>query len=74
MDMLVALPVTLIALVVAIVGTAYEMRTALQPANCPECPHCRGAAIEREAQQRDLQDQFARRNGLDDGDDDRRIG
>ena len=75
MDSLLMQPFTLIALAAAIVVTAYEMRTALEPAHCPECPHCLAAAREREAQQRDLQEQYARRNGLNrDDDDDRMIG
>jgi hypothetical protein len=73
MEGLITQPVTLIALAAAIVVTAYEMRTALEPVHCPECPHCRADALEREARQRDLQEQYARRHRLDD-DDDRRIG
>ena len=68
-------PVTLIALAAGIIAAAYEMRTAVEPVNCPECPHCRAAAMERSAQQHDLQEQYARRNHLhSDDDDDRRIG
>ena len=73
MEHLITQPFTLIALAAAIVVTAYEMRTALEPVHCPECPHCRADAIEREARQHDLQEQYARRHGMDD-DDDRRIG
>jgi hypothetical protein len=73
MESLIMQPVTLIALAAAIVVTAYEMRTALEPAHCPECAHCRAAALEREARQHDLQEQYARRHGMND-DDDRRIG
>jgi hypothetical protein len=74
MDSLLMQPITLIALAAGIVVTAYEMRTALEPVHCPECAHCRAAALEREARQQDLQEQYARRNRLDDEDDDRRIG
>jgi hypothetical protein len=74
MDSLLMQPITLIALAAGIVVTAYEMRTALEPVHCLECPHCRAAALEREARQQDLQEQYARRNRLDDEDDDRRIG
>ena len=74
MDSLIMQPLILVALAAAIVVTAYEMRTALEPAHCPECPHFLAASREREAQQQDLQDQYARRNGLDRDDDDRRIG
>ena len=74
MESLITQPVTLIAIAAGIIVTAYEMRTSLEPVNCPECPHCRAAALEREARQHDLQEQYARRHGLDDKDDDRRIG
>ena len=74
MDSLILQPVTFIALAAAIIVTAYEMRSALEPVECPECPHCRAAANERAAHQQDLQDQYARRHGLDSDDDDRRIG
>jgi hypothetical protein len=73
MDSLVSQPVTLIALAVAIIGTAYELRTAREPVHCPECAHCRTVALERDAQQHDLQEQYARRNRTDREDDDRRI-
>jgi hypothetical protein len=73
MDSLMMQPFALVALAVAIVVTAYEMRTAIEPVHCPECPHCLAAAREREAQQRDLQEQYARRHGLDRGDDDDRM-
>jgi hypothetical protein len=72
MDSLVMQPITLVALATAIVVTAYEMRTALEPVHCPECPHCLAAAREREAQQQELADQYARRNGLKRNDDDDR--
>ena len=67
-------PVTLIALAAGIIAAAYELRTSLEPANCPECPHCRAAALDRAAQQHELQDQYARRNRIDGDDDDRSIG
>ena len=75
MDSLFIQPVTLIALAAGIIAAAYELRTSLEPANCPECPHCLAAATERAAKQRDLQEQYARRHHLDaNDDDDRRIG
>ena len=74
MEQLITQPITLIAVAAGIIVTAYEMRAALEPASCPECPHCRAAAIEREARQQDLQEEYARRNHLEDEDDDRRIG
>ena len=52
-----------------------ELRSSLEPVQCPECPHCLAAAVERDAQQQSLQDQYARRHRLKDDDDDhRRIG
>lgn len=74
MESLITSPITLVSLMTAIVVTAYEMRSALQPAHCPECAHCRAAAIERERRQHELQERFARENRLDAEDDDRRIG
>ena len=67
-------PITLVILAVGIIAAAYEMRTALEPARCPECSHCEAAARERAAEQRSLQDEYAHRHGLDREDDDRRIG
>ena len=67
-------PVTLIALAAGIIAAAYELRTSLEPVHCPECPHCLEAARQRAAERRSLQDQYARRHGLDREDDDRRIG
>jgi hypothetical protein len=75
MDNLFMQPVTLIALAAGIIAAAYEMRTSLEPVNCPECPHCREAAYQRARQQQELQEQYARRNRLEDDDkDDRLIG
>ena len=74
MDGLITSPLTLISLATAIVLTAYEMRSAFEPAECPECAHCRAAAIERQRRQHELQERFAREHHLDAEDDDRRIG
>jgi hypothetical protein len=63
------------ALLVAIIVTAYEMRKSLEPASCPECPHCKALAAERERRDRELQAWYARSNHIEtDEDDDRRIG
>ncbi len=65
---------TLVALVVAMILVAYEMRTSLRPVECVECPHCRAVAHERARRQHDLQAEYAREHHLDtDEDDDRRI-
>lgn len=65
---------TFVAIIVAMVLVAYEMRASLRPAECRECPHCRALALERARRQQDLQAQYAREHHLDiDEDDDRRI-
>ena len=75
MDTLLLQPIVIVALAVAMVITAYEMRASLVPASCAECPHCRAAAAERERRDRDLETAYARQHGLDrDEDDDRTIG
>jgi hypothetical protein len=75
MDTTSFLPIALVALFVAMLITAYEMRLSLAPASCAECPHCRALAAEREERERELQTWYARTHGLDgDDDDDRRIG
>ena len=68
-------PLVPIALFVAIIVTAYEMRTSLEPPSCPECAHCQALAAERDRRDRELQAKYARSNRIDaDEDDDRRIG
>jgi hypothetical protein len=75
MDTSLLLPAALVALFVAILVTAYEMRLSLAPASCEECPHCQDLAAERAQRELDLQSWYARSHGLDgDDDDDRRIG
>jgi hypothetical protein len=75
MDQTALMPIALVALVVAFIVTAFEMRLSIAPDTCPECPHCRARAAEEAARQRDLDGAYARSNGLDrDEDDDRRIG
>jgi hypothetical protein len=69
------LPMALVALTVAFIVTAFEMRLSLAPDSCPECPHCRERAAEDAARQHELDSAYARSHGLDrDEDDDRRIG
>lgn len=75
METMLLQPIVLVALAVAMVLTAFEMRASLAPASCAECPHCQAAAAERERRDRELQTAYARQHGLDrDEDDDRRIG
>ncbi len=64
----------LIATLVAMVLVAFEMRTSLTPASCPECSHCEAVARERAQRERELQAQYARDHHLDgDESDDRRL-
>lgn len=66
------LQAALLAAIVAIVVTVYELRASLAPAECSECPHCRNVAAERRRRDAELQDWYARKHGLDlDDDDDR---
>ena len=73
-------PLILFAFVAAMAGTWVELRNSLQPVTCAECPHCREllATRRREAddearRQAELSSWYARRNGLDDRDDDDRM-
>jgi hypothetical protein len=76
------MPMALVALTVAFIVTAIEMRLSLAPETCPECPHCRQRAAEKATlqhekavRQREIDGAYARMHGLDrDEDDDRRIG
>lgn len=63
------LQLALVAAIVALIVTFYEMRASLAPASCSECPHCRALATERAERERDLQTRYAREHGPD-GDDD----
>ena len=73
-------PLVLVALVAAMASTWLELRNSLKPAFCDECPHCRSIR-ERERheaevearRQRELGTWYARKNGLDDGEDDDRL-
>jgi hypothetical protein len=66
--------VGLLALVVAMIITLYDMGTALKPSTCPDCPHCRALAEAAAREQERLNREYAKRMGLlDDEDDDRRI-
>lgn len=64
----------LIALLLAMLITLYDMGSALKPSTCPECGHCRALAAAAAAEQERLNRDYARRMGLEDDDDDRRIG
>jgi hypothetical protein len=75
MDQTTLMPLALIALFVAFIVTAIEMRLSLAPDACPECHHCRARASEDAARQRELDREYARSHGLErDEDDDRLIG
>jgi tartrate dehydratase alpha subunit/fumarate hydratase class I-like protein len=63
----------LVAVVGAMIITLYEMRSALRPATCPECWHCRNVAEAHAQEQERLARDYAKQVGLPDEDDDRRI-
>jgi hypothetical protein len=74
MDGSILVPLSLASLVVAMILTLYDMRSSLRPVRCPDCAHCR-ALVEDEARtQERLTREYARKIGLQDDDDDRRIG
>lgn len=74
MDESILQPAALGALLVAMIVTLYEMGASLRPARCRECAHCRAAVAEDARTQERLSREYARRTGLDNEDDDRRIG
>lgn len=63
----------LIALAIAMIVTIYDLRASLAPDRCGECPHCRAIAFDEARRQEQLAREYARRNGFDRDDDDRRI-
>jgi hypothetical protein len=72
-------PILLGALLAGIVGSWIELRAALDPPACPDCPHCRDRAqqrrLERIAAERrsaELQSLYVRRWHGDDEDEPRR--
>jgi hypothetical protein len=75
-------PLILVALVAGMAGTWMELRNSLKPQTCDQCPHCRAILVQQrqqaaaeERRQRALSSWYARRHGVDDGeDDDRTIG
>ncbi|MEO5939911.1 MAG: hypothetical protein ABIZ72_03175 [Candidatus Limnocylindrales bacterium] len=74
MDQTLLASLGLVALAVGVMFTLYDMRLALKPSTCRDCPHCRAIAVshirEQDARNRD----HARRVGLlDDDEDDRRV-
>ncbi len=64
----------LIALLVAMGITLYDLRVSLQPSTCSECGHCQALARSAAIEQERLSREYARSVGLaEDEDDDRRI-
>ncbi|MDQ3128387.1 MAG: hypothetical protein M3Q66_08050 [Chloroflexota bacterium] len=73
MDESILPPAVLIAAVIAMIVTLYEMGQSLRPASCPECRHCLAISEEAALTQENITREYARRIGLEDKDDDRRI-
>ncbi|HEX8940994.1 MAG TPA: hypothetical protein VF763_12610 [Candidatus Limnocylindrales bacterium] len=69
--MLLPLPVLTLAFLLAAILMAAELLGS-RTAACPECPHCRGLALAEERRQQELQDEYARRVGLEPRDESRR--
>jgi hypothetical protein len=68
-------PLGLVAVIVAMIVTLYEMHSSLRPPSCPECRHCLEIVAADARQQEQLAREYARRSGLPvDDDDDRKIG
>jgi hypothetical protein len=67
------LQLAIFAIVGAMILTVYEMSLALRPVTCPECVHCRARAEADRREQERLSREYARRIGLRDDEDDRRI-
>ena len=73
-------PLLFFVLMAGMASTWIELRNSLKPAVCEECPHCR-ANLARERQeaaaearrQRELSSWYARRNRLNDTEDDDRL-
>ena len=64
----------LASIVCAMILVVYEMGAALRPVTCPECSHCQARRAAEERAQELLRREYARRIGLDDDDDHRRVG
>ena len=58
--------------VLGIILSLYEMRQALIPVSCPECPHCRAAHEEARRRETEVANRYARSNQLPRRDDDDR--
>jgi hypothetical protein len=73
MDATTLLPMAVVATVVAMIVTAYELSASLEPATCAECPHCAQRAAERQRRDDELSAWYAHEQRLDrDEPDDRR--
>jgi hypothetical protein len=75
MDPTIIQPLAVLAILVAMTITGYEMHASLQPVSCAECPHCRALVAERERRDEELATWYAHSQGIDSkDDDDRTIG
>lgn len=67
--MLLPIPLLAIAFVIASLLMATQLVLDRRPAVCPACPHCRARLMAEEQEQRELQEDYARRVGLGSKDD-----
>ncbi len=68
------IPLLTLASLLATVLMGYELYASRHP-ECPECTHCQARRLADEREQERLQDEYARRIGLANREDDgRRIG
>lgn len=60
----------LVALAIAMILTAYDLRASLGPETCSECQHCRERAEAERLTQERLAREYAQKHGLDQRDED----
>ena len=68
------LQIGLAAVFFAMILVVYELGASLRPVTCPECSHCQARRAADERAQELLSREYARRTGLDDDEDHRRLG
>jgi hypothetical protein len=64
-------PPLILALFIAIVFVAVELRNSMQPPVCSQCAHCRMRAIEKQREEERVEQWQTRTWGMKDGEDDK---